>query len=104
MTSLQLCRFYSQIFQETVPENIPIQSSVLKISAFDADDGEHAKIIYRLAHRGNNFPFDIEPESGWIKTNRELDYEEQTHYEFEAIAGGESGGDEATATVVIQGI
>src|SRR5579863_2110996 len=78
-------RFYSQVFQETVQENLPLHSSILRIQAFDPDDGDNAKIFYRLSYRENQdkFPFDIEPESGWIKTNRELDREEQSRYEME---------------------
>jgi cadherin EGF LAG seven-pass G-type receptor 1 len=102
--SCYFCRFYSQIFQETVQENLPIQSSVLRIQAFDPDDGSNAKILYRLSYRENaeKFPFDIEPESGWIKTNRELDREEQSRYDFDVIAA--DSGDvplSATASVVI---
>ncbi|XP_035705378.1 protocadherin-like wing polarity protein stan isoform X3 [Folsomia candida] len=97
-------RFYSQIFQETVLENLPLQSSVLRIQAFDPDDGDNAKIYYRLSYRESTekFPFDIEPDSGWIKTNRELDREEQFRYDFEVIAA-DSGNVplSATASVVI---
>lgn len=81
-----------------------MQSSVLRIQAFDPDDGENAKIYYRLSYREERerFPFDIEPDSGWIKTNRELDREEQSRYDFEVIAA--DSGDvplSATASVVI---
>lgn len=99
-----ISRFYSQIFQETVLENLPLQSSVLRIQAFDPDDGDNAKIYYRLSYRESTekFPFDIEPDSGWIKTNRELDREEQFRYDFEVIAA-DSGNVplSATASVVI---
>ncbi|ODM96856.1 Protocadherin-like wing polarity protein stan [Orchesella cincta] len=97
-------KFYSQIFQETVQENLPISSSVLRIQAFDPDDGPNAKIYYRINYQENpeKFPFDIEAESGWIKTVRELDREEQSRYDFDVIAA--DSGDiplSSTASVVI---
>lgn len=59
--------------------------------------------MYRLSHRENNdkFPFDIEPETGWIKTNRELDREEQTNYDFEVIAA-DSGNVPLSATASVR--
>ncbi|CAL8121926.1 unnamed protein product [Orchesella dallaii] len=97
-------KFYSQIFQETVQENLPVSSSVLRIQAFDPDDGANAKIYYRINYQENpeKFPFDIEAESGWVKTVRELDREEQTRYDFDVIAA--DSGDiplSSTASVVI---
>ncbi len=58
--------------------------------------------MYRLSYRENadKFPFDIEPETGWIKTNRVLDREEQSRYDFEVIAA-DSGDVPLSATASV---
>ena len=80
--------FFSPLFQETVQENVPIGSSILRIQAFDPDDGPNSKIYYRISYRENPdlFPFEMESDSGWIKTNKELDREVQGRYDFDVIA------------------
>jgi len=96
--------YVQTIFQETVQENLPIGSKLLRIQAFDADSGDNAKLLYRISYRENpeKFPFEVETDSGWITTNRELDREEQSRYDFEVIAA--DSGDvplSSTASVVI---
>jgi hypothetical protein len=57
-----------------------------------------------MSYRENpeKFPFEVESDSGWIKTNKELDREAQSRYDFEVIAA--DSGDvplSSTASVVI---
>lgn len=77
---------------------------MLRIQAYDPDDGANARILYRISTKQENekFPFDIDSETGWIKTVRELDREEQSRYDFDVIAA--DSGDiplSSTASVVI---
>ena len=95
-------KFYSPLFQETIQENLAIGSSVLKIQAFDPDDGPNAKIYYRISYKENPdlFPFEMESDSGWIKTNKELDREKQNRYDFDVIAA-DSGEPPLSATASV---
>ena len=109
--------FYSSLIQETVPENTKENENIVKLQAFDADDGMNAKIFYAIKYNGEildehvyfdlykhermrldnrnethtNYirsvlPFKIDNETGWLSTTKQLDYEEQSNYEFQVIA------------------
>ena len=41
-------KFYSQYFQEAVAENVPVGFSIVRIQAYDSDEGENARISYAL--------------------------------------------------------
>ena len=103
--------------QETVPENTKENENIVRIHAYDSDDGENAKIFYAIKYNGEildeqiyfdqykhenmkldnrnethvNYiksilPFRIDHENGWLYTTKQLDYEEQSMYEFQCIA------------------
>lgn len=109
--------FYNSLMQETVPENTKENENIMKVQAFDADDGNNAKIFYAIKYNGEildekvffdqykeesmhlenrnetnaNYiksilPFRIDHETGWIYTTKQLDYEEQSMFEFQCIA------------------
>ncbi|XP_031351868.1 protocadherin-like wing polarity protein stan isoform X2 [Photinus pyralis] len=85
-------RFYTSLFQESVSESVPPNYSVVKVQAYDADEGPNADIRYTIAPRDSigasteEFPLSIDAHSGWIYTTRELDREEQSKYVFQVIA------------------
>lgn len=116
-------RFYTTLFQENVLENVPIGTSVLRVQAYDADDGENAQLSYYIqstsgsansaAHfnsnsngelLANSMPITIDPSSGWIVTTRELDREEAPLYEFTVVARdhGQPMQHTASASVIIR--
>jgi hypothetical protein len=81
-------RFYSSTFQESVVENVPIGHSIVRVQAYDADDGSNAQITYRIQELNSggeslSLPFGIDPDTGWIVTVRDLDREENHHHQFE---------------------
>lgn len=81
-------RFYTALFQESVVENVPIGHSIVRVQAYDADDGENARITYQIHSfdpAQESLPFGIDPDTGWIVTVRDLDREENHHHEFEVI-------------------
>lgn len=106
--------FYNSLFQENVLENVPIGTSVVRVQAYDADDGENAQLSYHIensANQGttdyesrNNMPIAIDPLTGWIVTTRELDREEASLYEFTVVArdAGHPIQHTATASVIIR--
>ena len=96
-------RFYTPLFQETVQENVPIGYSIVRVQAFDSDTGDNAVLTYRLEGGGADMPVSVDPSTGWVVTQRDLDREDHHHYTFTVIAADQ--GDpprSATATVVLQ--
>uniref|UniRef100_A0A2K5KZU2 Cadherin EGF LAG seven-pass G-type receptor 2 n=1 Tax=Cercocebus atys TaxID=9531 RepID=A0A2K5KZU2_CERAT len=68
--------FVSTPFQATVLESVPLGYLVLHVQAIDADAGDNARLEYRLAGVGPDFPFTINNGTGWISVAAELDREE----------------------------
>ncbi|XP_048219002.1 cadherin EGF LAG seven-pass G-type receptor 2 isoform X2 [Perognathus longimembris pacificus] len=74
--------FVSTPFQATVLESVPLGYLVLHVQAVDADAGDNARLEYRLAGVGRDFPFAINNGTGWISVAAELDREEVDFYSF----------------------
>ncbi|KAL6459893.1 hypothetical protein MHYP_G00316520 [Metynnis hypsauchen] len=76
--------FQSANYQVLISEDKPIGSTVVIISATDEDTGENARITYSME---DNVPqFKIDPDSGAITTQIEIDYEDQASYTLAIIA------------------
>ena len=67
-----------QISEIYIQENLPVGSSVFKISATDKDQGENGRISFSVANV-KKVPFDIDPFTGVIKTTEYLDFETMKH-------------------------
>ena len=65
---------FSGSFTGIVNEDDPIGTTVLTVTAKDADTGNPRKIIYELVENPNNY-FLIDPNSGEIRIDRNLDRE-----------------------------
>ncbi|XP_037887303.1 protocadherin-like wing polarity protein stan isoform X2 [Glossina fuscipes] len=95
-------RFYTSQFQESVLENVPVGYNIIRVQAYDSDEGANAEINYSILERDDNFPLAIDPRTGWIQTIKQLDREEQGRFAFQVIA--KDGGvppKSASSTVVI---
>ncbi|KAM3859079.1 cadherin EGF LAG seven-pass G-type receptor 1 [Diretmus argenteus] len=76
--------FQSANYQVMISEDRPVGSTVVVISATDEDTGENARITYVME---DNVPqFKIEPDTGAITTQMEIDYEDQASYTLAIIA------------------
>ncbi|KAG7212572.1 hypothetical protein KM043_012871 [Ampulex compressa] len=99
-------RFYTSHFQESVSENVPVHYSVLRVQAYDADEGINAQIRYSIGARDfsgastENFPITVNTETGWIYTTKQLDREICSKYQFTVIAT-DSGEEPKTATATV---
>lgn len=67
-------RFSRASYEASLDENAPVGSSVLKVSATDADGGKNGFVTYALANSGPS-PFRIDPFTGVVSTTGPLDYE-----------------------------
>ncbi|KAL7299168.1 hypothetical protein TKK_0007766 [Trichogramma kaykai] len=101
-------RFHTSQFQEAVSESVSVGYSVLRVQAYDADEGPNALIRYSIGSRDlsggstEDYPVVVNNETGWIYTVRQLDREQCSKYQFIVIAS-DSGEPpkSASATVLL---
>lgn len=74
-------------------ERLPVGSSVLQVSAADADEGNNAQITYSINRRQSDKDalFTIDATSGLLTVNKDLSFERQGVHEIVVVArdGGE---------------
>ncbi|XP_053723976.1 cadherin EGF LAG seven-pass G-type receptor 2 isoform X1 [Synchiropus splendidus] len=80
--------FQSSHYTVNINEDKPMGTTVVVISATDEDTGENARITYLM---DDSIPqFDIDPDTGAVTTQTELDYEDQVSYTL-AITARDNG-------------
>ncbi|KAF6198555.1 hypothetical protein GE061_008303 [Apolygus lucorum] len=100
-------RFYTSLFQESVSENVGVGYSIVRVQAYDGDEGENSEIEYKISGHFNpaNLPVSVDLVSGWLFTNKELDREAEPKLNFEVLAvdhGTPAKTGTATVSIVIQ--
>ncbi|KAM4869389.1 protocadherin beta-5-like [Urocitellus parryii] len=94
--------FLQSRYEVQVPENSPINSLVLVVSAQDLDSGNYGSVAYSLFEGDEvSQPFVIDKISGEIRLQRALDFEATQHYIIE-IAAIDGGGLSGECTVAIE--
>ncbi|KAM4035215.1 protocadherin gamma-B1-like [Anomaloglossus baeobatrachus] len=95
--------FTQDVYKVSVRENIPVNSTILQVSASDDDEGVNAQITYSFSTTENHFlqTFNINPKNGEIKTKENLDYEKNKYYEI-SVEAKDGGGLAAHAKVLIE--
>ena len=79
--------FYPQQYFVAIPEDYPIESSVLTISASDKDVGEHAEITYELTNSvDNDNTFEVNSTTGILTLNGRLSHVRKARYQLIASA------------------
>lgn len=79
--------FKQAAYSGSVPEDALVGTSVVQVSATDADVGLNGRIHYSLSEKDQeDGSFVIDPTSGVIRTNKGLDRESVAYYELEAYA------------------
>lgn len=79
-------RFYTSQFQEAVLESVPVGYNIVRVQAYDADEGKNAEITYTVSEREDSFPLAVDARTGWIHTIKPLDREETSRYSFQVMA------------------
>ncbi|XP_067361274.1 cadherin EGF LAG seven-pass G-type receptor 2 isoform X3 [Channa argus] len=80
--------FQSSHYTVNINEDRPVGTTVVVISATDEDTGENARITYFM---DDSIPqFEIDPDTGAVTTQMELDYEDQVSYTL-AITARDNG-------------
>ncbi|XP_072006241.1 protocadherin gamma-B1-like [Engystomops pustulosus] len=93
--------FTQDVYKVSVRENIPVNSTILQVSASDEDEGVNGQITYSIRTTASEIlqTFIINPKNGEIKTKTHLDYEVSRFYEISVQA--EDGGSRATKAKVL---
>ena len=77
--------FSQELYRAEISENVAEGSSVITVTATDADSGQNAKISYSIRN-GTQWIFGIDKDSGEIYTTGRLDREERQSYVLEVVA------------------
>ncbi|XP_036097480.1 protocadherin gamma-A2 isoform X5 [Molossus molossus] len=75
-------------YHVTVPENMPVGTRILTVTATDADEGYNAQVAYfqEKTPGKSSDVFELKPESGDITIIKSLDYEDAKFYEIDIEA------------------
>ncbi|XP_058680865.1 protocadherin-16 [Ammospiza caudacuta] len=68
-----------------VPEDLPVGALVLQLAAEDPDEGTNGQVSYYLGNESLGM-FQVEPQSGRLRSAQALDRERQPSYSFLAMA------------------
>ncbi|XP_069619806.1 protocadherin gamma-B1-like isoform X5 [Ranitomeya imitator] len=95
--------FTQDVYKVSVRENIPVNSTILQVSASDEDEGLNAQITYSIRTTSNDIlqTFTINLRNGEIKTKGQIDYEVSRFYEI-SVQAEDGGGLAAKAKVLIE--
>ncbi|XP_027246969.1 protocadherin Fat 1 isoform X3 [Cricetulus griseus] len=66
--------FTQTAYKASFDENVPIGTTVMRVSAVDPDEGENGYVTYSIANL-NHVPFVIDHFTGSVSTSENLDYE-----------------------------
>lgn len=71
--------FYPQRYIESISEDLSPGSIMLQVKAFDLDEGENARIMYKLESGGNGY-FEVEPWTGNVVLQKDFHKTSETVY------------------------
>ncbi|XP_034086624.1 putative protocadherin beta-18 [Gymnodraco acuticeps] len=80
--------FNQAVYKASLPENSPLDTIVIKVSATDADEGVNGDVTYNFVHISdeNVNVFSIDPTTGEIKVSGVVDFEEISSFEISVKA------------------
>ncbi|XP_053734345.1 protocadherin gamma-A12-like isoform X47 [Synchiropus splendidus] len=80
--------FSQDLYKASLPENSPLDTVVIRVSATDADEGVNGDVSYDFGHVSENIRklFSINAKSGEIKVTGVIDYETTKSYEIRVKA------------------
>uniref|UniRef100_A0A667XA37 Cadherin domain-containing protein n=1 Tax=Myripristis murdjan TaxID=586833 RepID=A0A667XA37_9TELE len=80
--------FSQAVYKVSVPENSPLDTVVVTVSATDADEGVNGEVTYDFGHVSEEDAkiFSIDPKTGQITVIGETDFEEVTSFEMRVKA------------------
>ncbi|XP_076994255.1 protocadherin gamma-A6-like [Tamandua tetradactyla] len=85
--------FTKPVYRVSVPENLPVGTTVLSVNATDQDEGVHAEVTYSFVKITEKISqiFSLNVLTGEISTSANLDYEDSSFYELDVEAQDKPG-------------
>ncbi|XP_067313938.1 protocadherin beta-15-like [Pseudorasbora parva] len=76
--------FSQAVYKVSLPENSPVDTVVVTVSATDADEGQNGQVIYEFGHLSDRVldMFSLDSLSGEIKLTGLIDFEEESSIEL----------------------
>ena len=81
-------------------EDVPIRTSVVRVSATDADIGTNGRVVFAV--RAGGGLFDVDPSSGVVFTLGLLDFEVKQEHEFEVVASNGGNRHETAVKIMVK--
>ncbi|XP_075959817.1 protocadherin gamma-A4-like [Anarhichas minor] len=80
--------FSQAVYKASLPENSPVDTVVVNVSATDADEGVNGDVTYHFGHVSDDDVnvFSINPKTGEIKVTGVIDFEERNSFEMRVQA------------------
>ncbi|XP_029959943.1 protocadherin beta-16-like [Salarias fasciatus] len=95
--------FGQSVYKATLPENSPVETLIITLSATDPDDGINSEITFGFDHvsHENSDAFSLHPKTGEVRVAGTIDYERVTSYEMQ-ISAKDGLGLVSYATLIIE--
>ncbi|XP_041799569.1 protocadherin gamma-A4-like isoform X5 [Chelmon rostratus] len=80
--------FSQTVYKASVPENSPVDTVVVTVSATDEDEGVNGEVTYEFDHISDesNNVFSLDQTTGEVKVSGSIDYEALSTYEMQITA------------------
>ncbi|XP_061786129.1 protocadherin beta-16-like [Nerophis lumbriciformis] len=80
--------FSQTVYKASLPENSPLDTLVITVSASDADEGLNSEITYAFNHVSDDkrHVFTLHPKTGDVRVAGVVDYEKMSSYEIQVSA------------------
>ncbi|XP_056625254.1 protocadherin gamma-B7-like isoform X13 [Triplophysa dalaica] len=85
--------FSQAVYKVSLPENSPVDTVVVTVSATDADEGQNGEVTYEFGHVMEEYKhlFSLDRSTGVISIKGPVDFEEETTFTLRIIAKDGSG-------------
>ncbi|KAM8847854.1 protocadherin beta-15-like isoform 9-T9 [Synchiropus picturatus] len=94
--------FSQSLYSAKIPENSPLGTVVLTVTASDADEGINSEVVYGFDHVSNEEQlFSLNPTTGEVSVAENIDYEKESTYEMQ-ISAKDGLGLASYATLMIE--
>uniref|UniRef100_A0A8D3DTA8 Cadherin domain-containing protein n=1 Tax=Scophthalmus maximus TaxID=52904 RepID=A0A8D3DTA8_SCOMX len=95
--------FSQTVYKASLPENSPLDTLVITVSATDADEGMYGEVTYGFNHvtGENRNLFSLHPKTGEVRVAGAIDYEKASLYEMQ-ISAKDGLGLASYATLIIE--
>ncbi|NP_001019353.1 protocadherin 2 gamma 9 [Danio rerio] len=94
--------FSQAVYKVSLPENSPVDTVVVTVSATDADEGQNGEVTYEFGHLSDSAreAFSLDHQTGQIVVKGRIDFEDESRYEIIVEAKDEYGLSSDTKVVI----